>query len=115
MANEQRPGLTDTSTVLPSRFTPTTARRPPSASRPSPSVSRPAVTESDDVCIATDRHAIYDIPHDRWTLRVVVVLACLLAAFYGYFFVSMFWFEGVFGRVFWSLGLPPALAPWPLP
>src|SRR5215467_5214621 len=100
MANEQYCGLPDTSTGPRSRFTPTTARRPPSASRLSPSGSRPAVTESDDVCMTTDRRAIYDTSHDRWTLGVVVVLACLLAGFYGYFFVSMFWFQGVFGRVF---------------
>ena len=101
MANEQVPGLTDTSTGPRSRFIPMTATRPPSASRPSPSGSRPAVTESDDVYMTTDWRAIYDTPHDRWTLGVVVVLACLLAGFYGYFFVSMFWFQGAFGRVFW--------------
>jgi hypothetical protein len=115
MAKEQRPAPADTITVPGSRFTSTTARRPPTVSRPGPSVSRPAVTESDAVCVQTDWRATNDTPHDRWTLGVVVVLACLLASFYGYFFVSMFWFESAFGRAFWPLGLPPALAPWPLP
>jgi hypothetical protein len=115
MTSEQRPGLADTITVPGSRVTPTTARRPPTVSRPSPPVSRPAVTQSDAVCIETDWSVNNDTASDRWTLGVVVVLACLMASFYGYFFVSMFWFESAFGRIFWPLGLPPALGPWPLP
>src|SRR5262245_28970906 len=113
MANQQRPGVTDTNTAARSRSTSTA--RPPSAARPDRSRSRPAITESDDVGITTDRLAIGETPHDRWTLGVVVVLASLMAGFYGYFFVSMFWFGEAFGRVFWSLGLPPFRASWPLP
>jgi hypothetical protein len=114
MANQQRPGVTDTNTAARSRHT-STPSRPPSAARPGRSLSRPAITESDDVGIKTDRRAISETPHDRWTLGIVVVLASLMAGFYGYFFVSMFWFEEAFGRVFWSLGLPPFPASWPLP
>src|SRR5262245_58737408 len=113
MANQQRPGVADTNTAARSRSTSTA--RPPSAARPDRSRSRSTPTESDDVGIRTDRRATSETPHDRWTLGVVVVLASLMAGFYGYFLVSMFWFGEAFGRTFWSLGLPPFPASWPLP
>src|SRR4029453_9544225 len=105
MSNQQRPGVTDTNTAARSR-SPSTASRPPSAARPDRSRSHPA-TESDDVGVRTDRRPISATPHARWALGIVVVLASLMAGFYGYFLVSMFWFGEAFGRVFWPLGLPP--------